>query len=405
MRRLLPLLLLLLLPAAARAQEPLPTQWHKGVDVTAFAWNDLQGPKFDRRLKETVDKARASEVTFVVTWYQWFSGKQRTDDLNANGIHPAYGSAKACKGYRGRDQTRCKTPSLGDLASAVRKARKLGLRVNIRPQLDVGKTAARSKPRDLIDQGDSERRNWFDAYKAMLSRYARVARDTGASGLYIGAGLSAMTSDDKDRNEWRAIAKDVRSGALMGDGKGGYKGEVLYAAQWDAVVEDALDPATHLSFWDAVDVISVDAYFPIAAGAEPSEDELRSGWTTTATGGLPLPPAQIVRNLHAEYGKQVRFSALGYTSREGSAAFPEKGDAEQAAAGGKVSETTQLRATRAAFDIWGGIAAEGWFEGISWWEWPASGGRGGPKDGSFSFQGKRALGEICRRHSASDAGC
>ncbi len=411
MRRTLLLLCLALaaalaLPGVAVAADPLPRQWHKGLDVTAFTWDDLSGPAFDRHLRQVVTRTRASEVTFVVTWYQWFAGRSRTDDVNATAIHPAYGSRKRCRRWRGRDRTRCKTPSLGALRSAVRKARKLGLRVTIRPQVDVGKTQGREQPRDLIDKGEGERARWFDSYKHMLSQYARLARDTRADGLVIGSGLSGMTSDEADRNAWRAIAREVRSGALMGGG-GGFRGEVLYAAQWDAVVEDALDPATHLAFWDAVDVIGIDAFFPLVGRVDkPSEEQLRVGWAFQAAGGLPYTPLEIVRRLHAEYGKPVRFTALGYASRTGSPTFPEKGDTELRDSGGKRSQGVQRAAVRAAFDVWGEVAKDGWFEGISWWEWPAAGGRGGPRDGGFSLQGKLAARELCRRHSAgSGARC
>lgn len=402
------LVLPLILAPSGRAQaaEPLPQQWHKGVNITAFGWNDLSGRSFDKYLRQVVTRTRASEVTFVVSWYQWFAGRERTDDLNAVDIHPAYGSKRKCRRWKGRDQTRCKTPSMRALRGAVRKARRMGLRVTIRPQVDVGKNPDRAQPRDLIDKGEGERGRWFDSYKRMLSQYARLARDTKADGLVIGTGLSAMTNDDADRDAWRAIAGEVRSGALMGGG-GGYPGEVLYAAQWDAVVEDAQDPETHLSFWDAVDVIGIDAYFPLVGNvAKPSEEQLRVGWAFQAAGGLPMTPLEIVRRLHAEYGKQVRFTALGYASRTGTATFPEKGDGELKKSGGKLSQGVQRSGVRAAFDVWGEVAKEGWFEGIAWWEWPAAGDRGGRRDGGFSLRGKLGQRELCRRHSAgSGARC
>jgi hypothetical protein len=385
--------------AAARTITPLPPQWQKGVSASAYWWQDLSGPRFATWLRKARTDARAKEITFVVTAYQYFSDVRRTDALNADEIHVSFGSRKLCRGRTGKDHRFCKTPSLGDLAAAVRRAHAQGFRVLIRPQVDVGRTDAQSKPRDLIDKGDADRRRWFDSYKAMLSRYARVARDTQAEGFVVGAGLSAMTNDVTDRNEWRAIVEQLRSGALMGDDKG-FTGEVTYAAQWDSIVEDTKDLTDTPFFWDLLDSITIDAYFPVAdgsAGGNPSVAALQEGWTTRAFGGLPQSPVALVRALHEEYDKPVRFT-LGYLSQTGTATFPEKGSADNRRSGGKTARAPQFRAVHAAFDVWAPIATEGWFKGISWWEWPAS-GRGGVNDDSFSFQGKTAEVEICLRHA------
>lgn len=405
-RRSLPILavtsLLLALTGAsagARTITPLPAQWREGVSASAYWWEDFSGPRFRSWLTKARTDARAHEVTFVVTAYQFFGDRRRTDALNSDEIHISSGSRKVCRGQSGRDHRFCKTPSLAALTAAVRRAHAQGLKVLIRPQIDVGRTDAESKPRDLIDKGDADRRKWFDSYKAMLSQYARVARDTRAEGFVVGAGLSGMTNDVTDRNEWRAIIQQLRSGALMGDGKG-YTGELTYAAQWDSIVSDTNDLTDKPFFWDLLDSITIDAYFPVAdgsAGGNPSIAALQAGWTTQAFGGLPKPPVVLVRALHEEYAKPVRFT-LGYLAQTGTAAFPEKSASDNRASGGRPAQAPQSRAVRAAFDVWAPIAAEGWFKGISWWEWPAS-GRGGRNDDSFSFQGKSAEVEICLRHA------
>lgn len=391
---------LALAPAAgARTITPLPATWQKGLSVSAYWWQDLSGPRFTSWLKKAKTDARAKELTFVMTNYQYFSDKSRSDQLNATQIHGSPGSAKLCKGQKGTNFRICKTPSLTALAAAVRRAHALGFTVLIRPQIDVGSKPSEVTQRDLIDKGDADRPAWFNSYKAMLSRYARVARDTHAEGLVVGAGLSGMTNDETDRNYWRDIITQVRSGALMGDGKG-YKGELTYAAQWDSVVQDAQTPTDKPFFWDLLDSISIDAYFPVSdgsAGGNPSVEALETGWTTTPFGGLPMTPVAIVKALHAKYDKPVRFT-LGYLSQTGTAAFPEKSAYDNMQSGGKTARAPQSRAVEAAFDVWAPIAAEGWFKGISWWEWPAS-GRGGANDDSFSVQGKTAEVEICLRHA------
>lgn len=393
------LLLALAVPAGAsgaRSITPLPPTWREGLTVTAFWWQDLSGKRFDTWLRRARASARAGEVTFVIPWFQYFSDRNRSDHLNATEIHRSPGDTRSCRRIGG-SFTRCKTPSDAAVRGAIRRAKRLGLRVVLRPQLEVGRNSRTATDRDLIEKGPAEKRAWFDAYKRFLSTYARIARDERADGLVVGTGLSAMTNSEDDRTEWRAIVAETRSGALMGDGKG-FAGELTYTAAWDSIVEDAKDPEQHLFFWEALDAISVSAEFPLVSEPpNPDIATLTSAWQTSVT-GLPAGPAQLVRNLQAEYRKPVSLS-LGYLSRTGTAAFPEKSDFDQQQAGGVVSETAQARPVRAAFDVWSRIAYdEGWFRGISWNEWPAS-GRGGVKDGSFSVQGKAAEVEICLRHA------
>jgi len=382
--------------SAARSITPLPADWREGLTVTAFWWQDFSSPRFDTWLRRARTSARAHEITLVVPWFQYFDGAARSDHLNATAIHRSPGSTKACRSA-GDTFSRCKTPSDAAVRTAIRKARAAGLRVVLRPQLEVGRSSRTQTERDLIDKGPAELRAWFDSYKFFLSQYARIARDSGAEGLVVGTGLSGMTNTDSDRGEWRAIVAEVRSGALMGDGKG-YRGEITYTAAWDSIVQDAGDPAEHLFFWDALDVISISAEFPLVPDqSNPDVPTLQRAWTESLA-GLPAAPVALVRALQSEYDKPVVFS-LGYLSREGTAAFPEKSDADQRAAGGKVSRAAQARAVRAAFDVWSRVAHdERWFRGISWNEWPAA-GRGGPKDGSHSVQGKAAEIEICLRHA------
>jgi hypothetical protein len=77
-----------------------------------------------------------------------------------------------------------------------------------------------------------------------------------------------MTSDVDDATtrardaEWRGLIKDVR--AVFG-------GSLSYAAHWDK-------EAFAITFWDALDVIGISAYFPLDARDDASVDELVQAW-------------------------------------------------------------------------------------------------------------------------------
>lgn len=382
-------------PAQAQtgAVTPLPTQWQRTVNVTAFWWQDLSGPRFDRWLTRARTQAGATMVSFVVTWYQ--------DTPLSTSIHPSYGTRRTCARI-GSSWRHCKTPSMRALRAAIRAARRQGLQVAIRPQVDVGRSAGTAGRRELVDIRGSGRRAWFRSYSNLLSQYGRLARDTGARTLVIGADLDGMTNEAEDLDYWHHLAADLRSGALFGERGKGFTGELTYAQSWRAALADAADPQTHGFVWGDLDEIGIDAYFPLIPVTAPHDDppvaDLVAGWTT---------PAAAVTALHEEYDRPVVFTGLGYLSRMGTSTAPENGDAQQKAAGGGISQGAQAHAVEAAFDVWSSVAGQPspWFRGIWWWEWPAS-GRGGTRDGSHSLQGKSAQQVLCRRHKGSaDASC
>lgn len=377
--------------ASPATAAPLPAQWQKGLNVTAFWWSDLSTTTFRTWLKRARTRAHADTVTFVVTWYQ--------PTLGSTKIAPSYGTKKTC-GDVGNRWTRCKTPSMAALRAAIRAAKAQGLKVGIRPQVDVGTRSSNSRPRDRIDIRGAQRMAWFKSYSTMLSQYGRLARDTHADALVVGADLTGMTNEPEDLDYWRHLVDDTRSGALLGDGKGGFTKELTYAMTWEEALREAADPEVHRFVWDTLNATGIDAYFPLvpvsAPHDDPPVDTLRAGWDGAVA---------AVRAIHAEYDRPIVFTGLGYLSRKGTSVAPDNGDAQQAANGGGLSQTAQSRPVQAAFDVWSavGSGADGaWFQGIWWWEWPAS-GRGGPKDGSHSLEGKLAQAEVCRRHLGSDS--
>lgn len=394
-------------PAQAVRIDPLPPDWHKGANVTAFWWTDLDGPLYRKWTRELYARARARWASFVVAWYQYATDPAREDALNATEIHPSFGSPSACRGQDGTSFLACKTPSLESLSKAIVQAKGIGLNVVVKPLVDVGRNRETAAPRALVNKG-TDRRQWFDAYRAMLAQYARIARDTGADMLVVGTGLTGMTDEPEDWLEWRAVVADIRDGHLMGDGGGGYAGALTFGANWDAIPEDALNPDEHRFFWDALDYIGIEGYFPLTDPRDPRRHDdpsvgvLRQGWHRDY-GGFGASPVELLRRLHAEYARPVIFTGLGYVSRGGTSAKPSNPDRAQARAGGKVNDEAQLNPYRAAFDVWSGIAArEGWFKGIYWWDWPAA-YRVHPGDGGYTPQGKPAEIELCRRHGGTDS--
>jgi len=386
--------------AASRTIAPLPSSWQKGADVTGFRWNDFDRRTFKPWMRQLRNNAHADYAMFTTRWFQyWRSDPLRRDDAQATEISPAYGSDSVCAKAPAGDQTRCQTPSIESETKAIEYAKSLGLRIAIKPLIDVGRDTSSAAPRESIKFSTPEQlRAWFDSYKYMLSQYARLARDTEADTLVIGTGLSGMTNDADEQDEWRAIIAQIRSGELMGDDKGGFDGKLTYAARWDSIYTDAATPIDYKFFWDALDAIGVEGFWSLTRGKgsdDPTVSRLRVGWAQNFVKG-GVPPAIALRALNQKYGKPVVITGLGYLSRGGTAADPSKGDEAQRQAGGKINTEAQARAYRAAFDFWALVARrEGWFRGIYWWNWSPT--VTDFANGDYSPQGKPAETELCLR--------
>lgn len=409
MRRLRPLHLAALFtalaiggPAEARTIHPLPKKWQKGMNVAAFRWNDFSGPRFRYWMRRLKLDAHADTAIFTARWIQYWKDPLRSDDLTATDISPSYGTAKRCDHHARTDYTRCQTPTLGAERRAIRYAKSLGLKTGIKPLVDIGRNPNASTDRRYVNFDDPvAQQKWFASYRYMLAQYARLARDEHVNVLIIGTGLTKMTDDPVEQASWRQIIKDIRSGELMADGKGGYTGILTYGARWDSIYKDAADTGAHQFFWDDLDFIGVEGFWPLINGNDPEHDnpsvaKLREGWTLNFLAG-GRPPGVTVRSLYDEYHKPVLLTGLGYLSRGGTAADPSKGDATQAAAGGKVQLEPQANPYHASFDFWDSVARQGgWFQGIYWWNWLPK--LGSVKDnGDYTPQGKPAEVELCLR--------
>lgn len=81
-----------------------------------------------------------------------------------------------------------------------------------------------------------------------------------------------------------------------------YKGKLTYCANWDEY--------QHVLFWDKLDFISIDAYFPLLNQKTPSIALLEKKWK---------PIVAQLKNISNRYHKKILFSEYGYKSIDFSA--------------------------------------------------------------------------------------
>lgn len=161
---------------------------------------------------------------------------------------------------------------------------------------------------------------------------------------------------------WKGLIKTVRDN---------YQGKLVYAANWD-------DYET-VPFWDDMDYIGVNGYFPISRSEKPTLAELKTGWN-------------IHRKKLAAFSKQYKnnriiLTEIGYRSMDGSTIEP--WEHSKSTAYNAEIQTNAYRALFAA--LWN----EPWFEGLFIWKWFHNNAKvGGENNTGFTPQNKPAAAYI-----------
>jgi hypothetical protein len=221
------------------------------------------------------------------------------------------------------------------LARPIAEARRRGIGILIKPHLAYwGSPFAWRGEIDFA--GAAERERFFREYGDWIVALARATREADA--FAVGTELDRLVVAEEGR--WRELVARVR--AVTG-------AKLTYAANWTDY--------ERVPFWDALDAIGVQAYFPLSEERAPDERELAAGWERV------LAP---LRALHERTGKPVVFTELGYDRSLAAASRPwESGrasGAEDAAAG-----LLQRRCLGASLTV---LARESnWLRGAFLWKW------------------------------------
>lgn len=309
-------LLLLICAGAARAQPG-----HNGFNMACW-WKDCYGQASTQASLRKLAETGAGWVAVIPTWHM------RTDTDSTIFADD-------------------RTPDDAGLRAAIRTAKGLGLSVAIKPHVDAdgGRVRALIHPTDV--------KEWFKSYRAMMTHYARLAAEEHANMLVVGTELFRLTGLTH-RREWEAVIAEARAV---------YPGPMTYAANWYDF--------EHVSFWDKLDFIGIDGYFPVAG---ESKTAMKIGWHIYK----PLIAAEA-----AAAGKPVIFTEFGISCQKGANKKPwEWKDF------GPLDLEVQKNYFQSFLEVFG---SERWFAGLWQWGWEINPDAGGPSDKSMTVQGKPAL--------------
>lgn len=217
----------------------------------------------------------------------------------------------------------------------IRQAHRRGIRVLIIPHLWVETGGWRGE----IDPGSPERWDeYHGAYRAFVTRWATEAAEAGADAFSIGVECKSWSG--RFPRAWRSLIEEVRAV---------FPGLLTYSANWDEA-EDVL-------FWDQLDLIGINAFYPLASRGGASFDDYVRGAMAARRG---------VGDLAAVLEMPVLFVEIGYTTRADAAVEPWLWPDEME--GVVVDEAEQARALLASFRA---FLSEPWFTGFFVWRYYA----------------------------------
>jgi len=255
------------------------------------------------------------------------------------------------------------------IETTTRLAREAGIHTMLKPHVWLHRKSAGGWRGEIAMKSEEDWRRWFDNYRVFILHYARLAEINGIEALCVGTELGETATRRPD--DWRRLIAEVRRV---------YHGKLLYAANWYREFEE-------IPFWDRLDYIGIQAYFPLSEEGRVSMAELRSAWT---------PHRKAIERVQARYGKPVIFTEIGYRSVHDTTVEPWKwpdrpwrrdhddetdGDIGPDAGGLEAQDD----AYRAFFEtFWN----ESWFAGAYFWKWYPDGASATGDD--FTPQGKPA---------------
>jgi hypothetical protein len=238
------------------------------------------------------------------------------------------------------------------VSAQVRFARERGLRVMVKPHIWV---LGQGWLGDYHPGSEAGWEAWEADYRRYILHFARMADSLDAELFCIGT--EARVSVRERPAFWRGLIAEVR---------GVYGGRLTYAANWDN--------AHRVPFWDLLDLVGVDAYFPIHEGRQPGVAALLEGWAG---------PLRELESLHAETGKPILFTEFGYQSVDGAAGRHWELETE------KSRLPVNLQAQADAFEaLFRACWERPWFRGGFLWKWYLRPNAGGPMDRDYTPQGK-----------------
>jgi len=324
--------------ASASSVSTLP--FMKGVAYTSWRRDGYSSRQSDTTLSQVIKPIGADWISLLVTCYQ--------DKLTSTRIQ--------CK-------TDASTPTDDALTHAIQDAHRLGIRVMLKPHVDLGDDPTHWRGQIGFGGNAAAWQRWFDSYTDFIVHYAALAQKAGADYFAVGTELAGTS---RHADQWRAVVKAVRAA---------YRGPLIYAANYGEEV--------NITWWDALDAIGIDAYYPLTQSKRPTLAQLKAAWA---------PIVSRLGQLSKKWDRPIVLTEIGYRSLDGANREPCN---YQIA--GLLDLEEQADCYEAVFEAFAGQA---WWRGMFWWNWTTDPAQGGPRDTDYTAHDKPAEAVLQKYYSA-----
>ncbi len=276
---------------------------------------------------ESLATARQAGCAWVAINLWWFQ-----DTISSTEIYPDYSWYSV---------------SPESVIHAINRCHELGMKVMLKPNVD---------PKDGHWRGEiNPSAEWFEAYTEFINYWADIAEANGVELFCVGCELINTTGWS---SSWRDVIEDVRTH---------YTGPLVYAANHGN--------EQSVTWWDVLDYIGIDAYYPLTSKNDPTLAELKSAWNSRANN---------IENWRNYYWptKQVIFTEVGYTSTDGTNRTPWDYSG---------SAPLDLQEQADCYEaLLSQLHVRDWWMGPFWWNWETDPNAGGPTNKSHTPQNKPA---------------
>lgn len=229
------------------------------------------------------------------------------------------------------------------LATTTELARSLGIKTLLKPHIWLTRPRDGKWRTEIAMNSEDDWQTWFANYRRFILHYARFAREHDIEVLCIGTEL--QTTAVRREEDWRQLIAEIRQE---------YGGKLTYAANWYRAFEE-------IKFWDALDFIGIQAYFPLADKENPSLEELKAGWQEHLAS---------IERVRAQYPKPVIFTELGYRSMEDAAIEPWRWPEERETRPAIFATASELENQTNCYEaFFQAVWSQDWFAGVYFWKW------------------------------------
>lgn len=222
-----------------------------------------------------------------------------------------------------------------DLEFAIREAKRLGLKVCLKPVVNSrdGIWRAHIGFPDEENVTNSYWDQWFVSYTNFLVHYAELAEELDCEMFCVGCEMVKTESQVVRWTKTIARVREVYSGPLVYNANHGKEEGVAW--------------------FDQVDYIGTSAYYPVSSVPGDSEENMIEKW---------LHVREKLERLHKKFGKPIIFMEIGCRSALGCSAMPW----DYLHTDLPFDEEEQSNFYSSVMKV---FWEEPWFGGFFWWDW------------------------------------